>query len=209
MEGMRQTILAALLAAVAASALTLLLSTGMRPPAGAATTADFRAALADLVGEVAALRREMAGGRGAAPAPVFAASPGTVPAVAVGTSPPAAAAEETPAVEAAAVPAAEPEVMEVRREERSAIPRTQEVVERLRTLTNWEESAEIRKAWILAGEEQVVNAFGKPDEVWVQDGGAETWNYRTLTGTIDENGDPEWQDITLSMNRGRLVRVDD
>jgi hypothetical protein len=97
----------------------------------------------------------------------------------------------------------------VPREERSAIARSPELVERLRGLTRWDDNADVRRVWILAAEESVVGTFGKPDEVWVQDGGAEVWTYRTRTGAVDEDGEPEWQDILLMMNRGRLVRAED
>jgi len=209
---MKQTLLAALLAAIAASALTLLLTTGLSPAPAGATAAEFKSALSELVGEVAALRREMAGGRAAAQAPVLAPVPGTAAAGADRLPPvPAPGAPEmtlaAPAEgEASAVPAPE-EFLPPK--ERSALQRSAELADRIRGLSKWEDSAEIRGKWILASEEAVLNTFGKPDEIYIADSGAESWIFRTLTGERDEDGDPEWQDVTFELSRGRLVRVYD
>ena len=213
---MKQALFAALLAAVASSALTLLLAAGPRPEAAGPSAAEFRAIFADLTAELAALRRAAPAGGGGAdavapPRTILLPPPGSVPA-----SPPetafAPSAEPGPAAAPVPVPGGEdvPAMEEfVPREERSAIARAPELVERLRGLTRWEESADVRRVWILAGEEAVVGTFGKPDEIYVQDGGQENWIYRTRTGTIDEDGEAEWKDICLTMSRGRLVRVDD
>jgi hypothetical protein len=205
---MKQTLFAALLAALAASALTFLLA-GLRP-AAPPPAAPAVPGLAELAAEVAALRREMAIARTAVPASGPAPAPAPAPAVAVP------APEETPAAAADGpapagdIPEVEPaEGMPAVVEERSVIVRPAEAVERLHAVTRWEKDAEVRRYWMLASEEAVVSQFGKPDEVSVADGGMEYWIYRTKSGEVDDDGSPIWRDVTLHMSRGRLVQAYD
>jgi hypothetical protein len=107
-------------------------------------------------------------------------------------------------VEAVAVEAAEPAL----REEPSHIVRAPELVDKIRGLADWDDRADLRSRWILVPEESIVHSFGKPDFVHVGDGGEENWVYRVPAGT-DEEGNTDWDDFTLVMNRGRLVRTYD
>jgi hypothetical protein len=59
----------------------------------------------------------------------------------------------------------------------------------------------VRERWLFAGERQVLEAFGTPDEVIVNEN-SEHWNYRLPTQSEDED-----EDIVLVFSRGRLVQV--
>ena len=89
----------------------------------------------------------------------------------------------------------------------SALARTPAVTEKLREVYRWDESVALRQRWILTPEADVLSAFGKPDEVFGDVNGDERWNYRIPTGTTDDRGRPEWDDLTVVLCHGRLVRV--
>jgi hypothetical protein len=214
---MKQVLLASILAAAVASVATFLLTEALRPPAAPSSPAPdpgvaaLRASLEETRRELAALRASPPTMRdgvvlaGAAPgqprtsvtAPEPGGAPGAEPAEGV-------VFKVIPPEEVAAGPD-EP----VRRDEPSAITRAADVVQKLRGFSDWEDNADVRSRWILTPEDSVVREFGKPDEIYVQDSGVECWLYRVPMGTTDEDGNAEWDDVTLTLNRGRLVRVDD
>lgn len=214
---MKPMVLAAVLAGLLGSCLTLLLAPRIRPawaPPADPAVAELRAALEASRTEIAVLRARMeewkaaGGGAGVGVPPVPAAGGAEGP---PGEVPP----QETvaaPAVPEAAPPAEAVEQVEEESEDRvlareSALRRSAAVLERLQEVRAWDRSNEVRQRWILASEEAVLAGFGKPDEIWVQDRGVETWIYRVPTGTVDEEGRAEWDDMTLDLNRGRLIRA--
>jgi len=196
---MKQLLLAVLLAAVASSATTLLLAGAMKPdPAPAApplSAADFKAALADLENEVAALRREMAE-RGPPAAP-WTASPAPA-----GRSPGAA-----PAADRATSEAVRPAT-----DNSSAEPTPGHLL-RFRELFDRDDEGntsirrEMRRRWLFRGEREVVEWFGIPETVGVEDGGAETWYYEIPTGEKDEDGGPVTEGFNIRLSRGRVIEI--
>ncbi len=199
---MKQTLLAAVLAAIASSALTLLLagSAAPAPPsapsAGApATAAEFKAALADLEREVAALRRDLAAG-GAGPADSPAGDGTAPPASRIPASPAAPVVREAKSPEPA-VPA--PEGLKRFAE---AVPRNAE------NERDVEGRSVQKRRWLFRGEREILEWFGLPDTVHAE-GEKETWYYEIPTGTVDEDGWPQHRNYWITLNRGRLTDMGD
>jgi hypothetical protein len=218
---MKQILLAAILSALVASGVTLLVAGPARVPAPPAApdpaVAELRAALDATRKELAELRQRAgaAGPDSAGGSPLSAVEyvqrhGGTdVPGAVAGTK--VAGAEAQPrgagAVEEAEEPAQESDEDRLNREFAARRPAAQ--VERIRDAAVWDSNPDTRARWILTPEAEVLAAFGKPDNIWVQQDGTECWTYGVPSAERDENGNLTLDDITLLLNRGRLVRVDD
>jgi hypothetical protein len=216
---MRPAVIAPILAAVLASGATVLLARSLDRPGGRSvpdpTVEDLRARLDGALRDLAAVRarleeREGAARRpGTAPAPAGGGSEGSpadVPAVEGGADPPGPAPGAAPP-EADAAGEEEPESRSDAQAREAARRLAPAAAERLRELGQWDDSVDVRQRWILTPEATLVNEFGKPDEIWLGESGAETWAYRVPTGEVDDAGRPLWKDVTLEIHRGRLVRV--
>ena len=217
---MKSILGAALIAAILSSAATFLLSGLLRAPPPASSTdtpvAELRAALDATRRELAEIRK----GSRTAETPEGAAAaaatprPGGEPAKEAGRAPGAGVAgkepvpaAEVPAVEEAAGAFEEDPADRMQREFAAKRPGAQ--VERVRDAAGWEGNPEVRARWILLPEAEVVTAFGKPDEIYMQENGTESWIYRLPSAERDEDGNMGLDEITVDMNRGRLVRVND
>lgn len=195
---MKAVIAASLLSAAAASSLTWILATSAAPPAPAPgrapAAADFKAALGDLEREVAALRREMAERPGSG---------------APGGGPPAA----TPAADARRSDGSDTSNLVLRPAAGVAAsldpvpPVTPAVVQLLEELSQWHGRPEVRARWTFLPEGKVLEQLGMPDSV-VPNQVEEAWIYRVPSGETDEEGNPRWRRYQVTLNRGRLVRVD-
>ncbi len=198
---MKQLVLVALIAALASSAMTLLLEGAFRPPAAAppsaVSAADFKAALADLEREVAALRREAAERAGAAPASTAGQPwPGRVAGGPPSPDPGAPGAVRPPSEPAAAEPSAAH-------------------LQRFRELFSQDEEGntsirrDARARWLFRGEREVLDWFGLPENISIDDGSSETWYYEIPTGAKDEEGNPDTKAYRIRLNRGRLIEIDE
>jgi hypothetical protein len=195
----KQLLLVAVLAALASSAITLLVSGAFRPApppaAGAPSVADFKSALADLEREVAAMRRESAE-RGSAVGPSRREESGAGRAAVVNPGAARGPGDAPAAAEAARTPEASASHLQRFRE---IFPRDE----------NGDTSArkDLVRGWLLHGEAEVLEWFGLPDSITTGDG-LETWYYDIPTGGKDEEGNPLSEDFQIQMGRGRVIGMD-
>jgi hypothetical protein len=197
----RDTIAVAVVAAVASSALTLLLSDRFRaPPAASPPPApDFKAALSDLEREVAGLRADLAGmPRGTSPVP-----PPSDPGAALATAPPLPAPTPAPPV------VREDGTPEPPADVTMAVNRFLEV---LPTTAEGEADGSARAAmkrrWLFRGEREVLDHFGLPHTIQVE-GEAEIWHFEVPLGILDDEGNMEHANYWIKLNRGRLIDLGD
>lgn len=201
MSGSRDLALVAVLASAASASLTLLVSASLRPDVPPAppplTAADFKAALADLESQVAGLRREMAE-RGASSEPWV--------------SPPLSAPRATGGPSPVAAPGAEP--FRPGSENASGEPTTAHLLH-FRELYERDEDGdthlrpEAKRRWLFRGEREVIEWFGIPGHVELDESGSEFWRYELTTGEKDEDGEPVVEGFSIRMNRGRLIAFDE
>jgi hypothetical protein len=194
-------LLVAVLASLASASLTLLLSGALRPeappPASALSAADFKAALADLESQVAGLRREMAE-RGASAEPWVASSPAgaRVPAPSAAGSTGGADGFRAGSDSEAPAPSA------------AHLLHFRELFERDED-GDTHIRKDLRRRWMFRGEREVVEWFGIPESIAVEDSGVEDWYYEIPTGEKDEEGEPMSESYQIHLNRGRVIDIND
>ncbi len=214
---MKRVVVAAVLSAFASSALTVAVSGLLRTPAPPVpadpSIAELRAALDSTRKELAELRWGTDGSSMDRKLRAAFDRSGEIEVVDPRTLKPinASGKDEVappPEIVPAQVEEPAPEPDWKRQEREAAARRPAAQIEKLKEGATWDQNVEVRSRWILLPEAELLAACGKPDEVVVQERGSETWIYRIPTGERDEEGNLDYDDVCVELNRGRVIRVD-